>query len=208
MLDGRCRLDACLRLKVPVRHTIFKGTDDEALKVTLALNLHRRHLTMKQKATLADKIATYKVGGDRRSNRHVADRKDTSIKDAAEQVGVSPRSVERSRRVRKKATPAVQEAVDEGRLELGTGARVAGLSKEKQDAIAAAKDPKAAANKEFMKQRKTTPCSRYRVRGVQSSLLWWFGSSGDGIALYGRLRAGPDSSGAAEHRAVPSRLVE
>ncbi len=39
-----------------------------------------------------------------------------------------------------------------------------------------------------------TPCSCCRVRGVQSNLLWWFGSSGDGIALYGRLRAGPQGT--------------
>ena len=103
VIDGRCRLYACLRLKMPVRHKVFEGTDDEAIKTTVALNLHRRHLTVKQKAILGDRIATYKAGGDRKSNRRATV---TTIKDAAKQVGVSPSSIERSRKVRTKATPA------------------------------------------------------------------------------------------------------
>ena len=149
VLDGRSRLHACGKLEVPVRHDVFKGTDAEAIDVTVARNLHRRHLTIKQKAEMGDRIATMKRGGDQKSKGPGTLRsKDTSIDDAAKQLDVSPTSVKRARKIRTKGTPEIQEAVADDKLGLKEGAAVAGLPAEEQREVAKAADPKAAAKKQ------------------------------------------------------------
>lgn len=53
LLDGRNRQKACKIAKVEFRTKEFKGSFDEALAFVLSENLHRRHLTEDQRASVA-----------------------------------------------------------------------------------------------------------------------------------------------------------
>lgn len=52
ILDGRHRYAACVRLGVEPKTVEFTGADDEAEALVYSLNVHRRHLTNKQKLAI------------------------------------------------------------------------------------------------------------------------------------------------------------
>ncbi len=66
ILDGRNRYRASRVVGVDAPLTQFDGADPLAFVVSL--NLRRRHLDESQRAMVAAKLATMKVGGDRRSD--------------------------------------------------------------------------------------------------------------------------------------------
>ena len=49
ILDGWHRYRACTELGIPPKFVPFTGTDAEAEAFVLSINVHRRHLTLKQK---------------------------------------------------------------------------------------------------------------------------------------------------------------
>ncbi|CAO3303403.1 hypothetical protein METHP15_120038 [Pseudomonas sp. P15-2025] len=72
------------------------------------IDLHRGQLTVGQRAMIAEKMATMTVGkkprADTAQSRAISD---VSIHEAAKAVGVSARSLNEARQVRKNATPEV-----------------------------------------------------------------------------------------------------
>ena len=62
LLDGRHRLRACDELGVPITTEEFTGTEAEALRRVISLNLHRRHLTTQQRAEIGASLVTAQQG--------------------------------------------------------------------------------------------------------------------------------------------------
>lgn len=71
ILDGRNRERELVELGKPVSYVVFTGTDRQALDFVLAENLERRHLTESQRAMLAAKLATLRLG-DNQHTREAA----------------------------------------------------------------------------------------------------------------------------------------
>jgi len=129
ILDGRRRHLACQALRREPRCEEYRG--DDPLGFVVGRNLHRRHLNDKERALVAARIASLRSG---RPETIPPSGGALSVREAAEQLNVSPRAVERAKRVLAHGTPALQQAVKEGDLSLAAGAQIAGLEPEKQPA--------------------------------------------------------------------------
>jgi N6-adenosine-specific RNA methylase IME4 len=154
VLDGRNRYTACARKGLGVRTEIFEGGNREALNWVISKNLKRRHLTESQRAMVASRLATLRLG----DNQHreaaqicagepdllgqtapvPAPAADVSQTEAAELLNVSRRSVQNAAELQEKGAPELQQAVDQGRIAVSTAADIAkGATPAEQVAIAA-----------------------------------------------------------------------
>jgi N6-adenosine-specific RNA methylase IME4 len=152
VLDGRNRYTACGRLALGVRTEVFTGTDREALSWVISKNLKRRHLTESQRAMVAARLATLKLG----DNQHSAaaaqicapsldlgeaspppsePEATVSQQDSADLLNVSRRSVQSAARVQEKGSAELQEAVDQGAVAVSTAAEIAEKPADQQKAL-------------------------------------------------------------------------
>lgn len=145
ILDGRNRNAACQLAGVAPKYTTFEGTDAAALKFVISENIHRRHLDESQRAMIASEIANLPVGANQHTEEGAqicAPSDGVSVAEAAEALGVSPRSVTSARKVKSKGTEQLQAAVVEGAVSVSKAAQIAELPKEQQPAaIEEAKKP-------------------------------------------------------------------
>jgi protein gp37 len=126
LLDGRNRLQAAaaLRLEPPVR--LIDPPDE--LAYVLSENVERRHLTVGQRAMLAEKIANSPHGGAVYAKKPLDITNRISIKQAAEQVSTNPKAVSFARTIRDWA-PAVAKQVEAGTTSLEHGYEIARQNK-------------------------------------------------------------------------------
>jgi len=117
ILDGRNRLRACEIAGVEPRFKVFKGTDDEALKFVLSLNLTRRHLDESQRAMIAAKIAKLRQGEKPNPQICGSESKVTQAA-AAAMFNTSERQVQKATKVRREASPETIQKVERGELSL------------------------------------------------------------------------------------------
>lgn len=115
------------------------------LAFVVSTNLHRRHLTEAQRASVAAKLANIGHGGDRRSDQAANLPLETapavfSTRRAADLLNVSERSVTAARAIQRDGTPELVEALDRGRVSLAAAADLAKLPAEAQALIAALPD--------------------------------------------------------------------
>ena len=114
VLDGRSRYEACKRSGVKPEFVEFNEVwpavdeaDDEderneiALKWIVSRNIHRRHLNPSQKAMFAAKISDLDVGIGK-ANAAARGRPAKTVKEAAAQVGASPKLTSQAKGVLKK----------------------------------------------------------------------------------------------------------
>jgi N6-adenosine-specific RNA methylase IME4 len=154
VLDGRNRYTACARKGLGVRTEIFEGSDREALAWVISKNLKRRHLTESQRAMVAAKLATLRLG----DNQHTAQAapigapafdlgEDPAVTEpqaivtqpeAADMMSVGRRSVQRAVVVQEKGTQELQDAVEAGNVAVSTAAEIAERPAEEQKALLAA----------------------------------------------------------------------
>lgn len=154
ILDGRNRY-MCARdlgISFPVRD--YDG--DDALAFVISHNLHRRHLTESQRASVAARVANM-PRGHRTDLQPSANLREvaapelalaespaptpvamTSTADAARMLNVSERSVTSARKVHDTAPPEIVRAVDDGRMSVSLAAKVAELPEEAQAEVIAA----------------------------------------------------------------------
>lgn len=150
ILDGRNRYRACVQAGVEPTYAEHAG---EPWRYVISTNLHRRHLTDSQRATIAAKIAERAVG--KRAPFHdpepspygEASDLPPSREQAAELLNVSPRQVDRARQVIKHGTESLKAAVESGAVPVATAARVANeLPADEQDEfvekVSAGQDPR------------------------------------------------------------------
>jgi hypothetical protein len=138
VIDGRNRFLACQKAKVKPQYREFKGKDEGALAFVISANVNRRHLTPQQRAMAAARIATMRQG----ERTDIAPRDAMSQTDAAEELDVSRRSVQRAKQVIEKGSAALQAAVESGEVPLKKAATVVDLPKKEQLAAAKAKPEK------------------------------------------------------------------
>ncbi|MDP1866969.1 MAG: MT-A70 family methyltransferase [Bradyrhizobium sp.] len=179
LLDGRNRERELFELNKPIAFRVFVGTDRQALDFVKAENLERRDLTESQRAMVAAKIATLRLG----DNQHTAapigapslfappepdaaepDAEPARISqcDAADMMNVSRRNVQRATVVQDKGAPELVVAVEQGRIAVSAAAEIAALPVEEQKAIIAAADPKVV--KEIAKKNRAEKSTAGRER--------------------------------------------
>jgi ParB-like chromosome segregation protein Spo0J len=117
ILDGRNRAAACVIAGVEPVYEPFIGTDGEKLAFVVSVNLHRRHLTISQRAMVAEKMATMQQG-DARTQKSDDAGIQASQTDAAAALNVSRDSVQKARKIRKTASPETISQVERGELSL------------------------------------------------------------------------------------------
>ena len=116
VLDGRTRLRACIAAGVPYRTVPFKGTDPIAF--VISANVHRRHLTNRQRAIAAAKLSNLPVGR-LKENAPIGG---ISPAATAKFFGVSLRSVQRAATLLQCANPDLVEMITNGRLSISAAA--------------------------------------------------------------------------------------
>jgi hypothetical protein len=141
LIDGMTRFEICERIGIPIdssRYQIVELKDMNGAKKWMLRNqLGRRNLTDTQRAMIGARLADLEKG----ANQH-GTRDSTSQAKAAEVVGVSRKSITRAKKVLKKGAPELIDAVDSGKVDVKSAAKVADLPKEEQAAVVA-KGPKA-----------------------------------------------------------------
>lgn len=88
ILDGRHRYKACQQLGIPLEHSEFSGSEEEALAFALAKNATKRHLSTSQKALIAARLVQPRGRPKKEANLPLFSLEESSLK-----VGVSERSV-------------------------------------------------------------------------------------------------------------------
>ena len=128
IVDGRHRYKACQELGVAPRVRQIKDQGDGWLiGYVLDANLHRRHLSVSQRAAMAAEMPKMEHGGDRKSNQVAFLRHDyedgshdtivLSQGERAERLNISKRSVEKADRIKRENPDAIAE-MKAGRITL------------------------------------------------------------------------------------------
>jgi N6-adenosine-specific RNA methylase IME4 len=148
ILDGRNRYMCARDLGIEYPRVEFSG--DDPLAFVISHNLHRRHLTESQRASIAARVANMGHGGNRKVAEQDANLRldippsqqamasaPVTVSDAARMMNVSERSVTSARKVHEQGAPELVQAVDEGRVKVSTAAEIARAPKEEQAEIVA-----------------------------------------------------------------------
>lgn len=144
VLDGRNRLSACKIAEVEPEFVDFHGDDE--LSFVLSVNLHRRHLTTSQRASVAAKLLPiYEQQAAKRKERKpksVVENLPPQTKGKARDkagaaLNVSGKTVDMAAKVHREAIKEVVAALESGELAVSAAVVIAELPKEKQEEIAA-----------------------------------------------------------------------
>ena len=153
ILDGLHRYKAAGELGIPCPCETFTGTDDDALDIVVVFNIDgRRHLNTSQRALIAAEIATMKRGAPQGSQNRIGGKKaatlnppiggikDTrkSTADAASQMNVSPRQVDRAKALKREAPKPLIEEVRAGKKTVGGALKEVQAKKHASRTISAA----------------------------------------------------------------------
>ncbi len=141
LVDGRRRLRAAQKLGYECPSEEWDGPESDLPALIVSLNLHRRHLSESQRAMIAAKMATAKVGDNQhtksagRSGGAVASIEatgTTSKTKAAELLNVGRASVERAKTVLEHGVPELVAAVERDRFTVSAAANIARMPEEAQ----------------------------------------------------------------------------
>lgn len=143
ILDGRNRYQCARDLGAEYPRVEYEG--DDPLGYAISRNLHRRHLSESQRASVAAKLANMRAG-DNQHGRGGANLPDllgeskpapVTVARAAEMLNVSERSVKSARKVQERGAPELVAAVDDGRVSVAAAADIAEAPKAEQVEIVA-----------------------------------------------------------------------
>jgi N6-adenosine-specific RNA methylase IME4 len=127
-LDGRNRERAAQIVGVDCPMRVYEG--DDPLGFVVSLNLKRRHLNESQRAMVAAKLASLKLGDNQHSEG-------LPIGRSSELLNVGARTVARAREVREGGAPELVNAVETGVLSVSAAADIATRPLEEQQEIVA-----------------------------------------------------------------------
>ena len=126
ILDGRNRYKAAVELNMlddlPIAE-MDDDTDIDPYQWVISRNLHRRHLTDSQRATIAARLVTKKRGDNQHTRKEDSSIGGCSIAQAADLMKVSPKSVERAKIVIEYGSPELIEAVERGEVAVSKAAQ-------------------------------------------------------------------------------------
>lgn len=142
ILDGRNRYMCARDLGMEYPRVEYGG--DDPLGFVISHNLHRRHLTESQRASVAAKLANMRQGRpvEKGANLHLfkeptSDPTPVTVSEAAAMLSVSERSVKSARKVHEKGAPELVAAVDAGEVSVSAAADIADRPREVQAEIVA-----------------------------------------------------------------------
>lgn len=143
ILDGRNRYMCARDLGMEYPRVEYKG--DDPLGYVISHNLHRRHLSESQRASVAAKLANMQAGDNQHSGGGAnlpdllgeSKKAPVTVAQAADMLNVSERSVKSARKVHEQGAPELVEAVDEGRVSVAAAADIADAPKAEQVEIVA-----------------------------------------------------------------------
>jgi N6-adenosine-specific RNA methylase IME4 len=128
ILDGRNRYRACLEAGVEPRFVDYQG--DDPVSYVISLNLRRRHLDESQRAMVAAKLATLRLGDNQHSEG-------LPIGRGSKLLNVGERTVARAREVREHGAPELVAAVERGAVSVSAAADIATQPVDEQREIVA-----------------------------------------------------------------------
>lgn len=158
VIDGRNRLKACDELGIEPMMEERGIEESQVVDVVLALNLDRRHLSASQRAMVASKVSRLRGSSGVGSLDEVQNCTSKTQAEAADELGVSLRSVKSARHVEDHGTPELRESVESGEVSVSVAAIVADLPDEAQRK--AVKSGKSGASKAAKKAKKETEPKR------------------------------------------------
>jgi len=126
ILDGRNRYTCARDLGIEAPSIAFEG--DDPLAFVISHNLHRRHLTESQRASIAARVAN--MGQGHRSDKeHSANlpKVPLSQRAAAGMLNVSERSLRAAKKTHEHAPSEITRALDDGRISASLASKVADL---------------------------------------------------------------------------------
>ena len=143
VLDGRNRLAACEIAEVDPEFVDFNNGDE--LAFVLSANLHRRHLTTSQRASVAAKLLP--IYEEQASKRKKSGKKNhmenlpygdngTARDQAGAALSVSGKTVDMAAKVHREAVTEVVQALERGDLAVSAALVIAELPREKQEELA------------------------------------------------------------------------
>jgi hypothetical protein len=118
ILDGRNRYRACLKAGVPPRFKPWNG--DDPYSFVTSMNLHRRNMSIQERAFVAEAMATMRQG-QKKADRPVG-LSDTSVPEAAALLNVSTKSVQRARVIKNEGDETLVADVKSGDVSLRAAA--------------------------------------------------------------------------------------
>jgi len=176
ILDGRNRYravvkaDRLFKLKEENFRT-YSGSDP--LGLVVSANLHRRHLTESQRALIAARIVTTKLGDNQFNKPGITN------KQAARLLSVSEATVKTAKDVAQKASPEIKEKVLKGELRLSAVKDVIDKPKDQQVAeierIKAEQKAKAKQRKEEKNKTKAKPKANQALAELDEFKKKWVG---------------------------------
>jgi hypothetical protein len=175
IVDGRNRYRACLRAHVDPHFETWDGTGS-LVDLVLSLNLHRRHLTVGQRALVAARIAQLPVGNPHLIDKNTNDRSIEPIGSitktaAAKLLGVGHQTVTRGKVVLERGTPTLIDAVERGLVAISAAADVTHLPPAEQDALVAEQAiPRAAEERRAARRAVPGPRRKHRRRVAEEDL--------------------------------------
>lgn len=154
ILDGRNRYRAAQKLGVAHRETKFEGEYDDAVRLVISENIHRRHLSPADRAIAAESLATALQGRPRTKGPAGTDdgqpsepEHKTTISEASSLMDASPTMVKRVRTVKRDGIPEVAKAMQAGDITPTAAESIASLPEDEQKKIMESGDRKEIAAK-------------------------------------------------------------
>lgn len=136
IIDGRNRYRACLAADREPSFRTFGGPDSELVRFVVSLNVHRRHLNEAQRAMVAARIASRRVGRP----SEIAEISAISQGQAAELLNVSRDSLTKANKVLDHAVPDVIDQVISGDIAVSTAALIADFDEATQQHLVGLED--------------------------------------------------------------------
>ena len=155
ILDGRNRYKAAIELKMLDDLGVCEFDEDSDIdpyQWVISRNLHRRHLTESQRASVAAKLVNVKLGENQHTLEGLQICRPTTVDQAAQMLQVSPRSVHNAKAVLEHGSPELIAAVERGEVAVSRAATVAKTIPKEKQIDEAKKKPK----KKEDKQKKKT----------------------------------------------------
>lgn len=130
IIDGRNRLKACKELGIePEVAELDPDMTPDPTPYVISANIHRRHLTTAQRATVAAKLATLKNG----QRKDGARSNDLAVSDAADLLSVSEPSVKRAKHVIANGSKELVQAVERGDVNLNQATKLVKAVEDKRE---------------------------------------------------------------------------
>jgi hypothetical protein len=129
VIDGRHRLRACAQIGIEPLVREVSADEGDPFALVVSLNLHRRHLSESQRAMVAARLANLPQGANQHSPIGGSR---LTCGDAAAQLNVGKRSVERAREVVAQGIAELITAVDQGAVAVSTAADLSRLPADTQ----------------------------------------------------------------------------